>query len=382
MKKNIIKIITVVAVMLAVVLGAGGCVSGINPAGWSGGTVSGDMLYLGTRTGQLAAVNLTDGSRVLSQQVKMTVNSGYLSCACGSSSSPVAIYGNPVVAGDFAYFAGYDGKIYNVFTNSINGSIKVFFPSAGSPSLKPLVGGLAYSSGVLYFGDPEGYVYALDAVKGDKLWRVAPEGKKKNQKIWAAPAVVDNTLYIGSFDNKLYALNTSDGSKKWEFGVKGPIMAAPVIYNGTLYVGSLDRNFYALNPADGKEKWHVTGTKFFWTEPVIVNNTVYIGNTDGNVYVLNADTGSIIATVNLKGSLASRPVVVNTSVIFATIKGVVYSLDTATNQATELYNFKKDINSALAVADGVVYVQTPDFALQRINASTGALLPAISLKGP
>jgi eukaryotic-like serine/threonine-protein kinase len=381
MKKIIFRNLVVGTALIAVLLGVGGCVSGINAAGWSGGTVSGDTLYVGTRNGQLASVNITDGSRILSQQVKMTSSSGYLSCACGSSSVPVAIYGNPVVAGDLAYFAGYDGKIYSVFTNSVNGTVRVFFPSAGSPSLKPIVGGIAYNNGAIYFGDSEGYVYALDAVKGDKLWRVAPEGKKKNQKIWATPAVVDNTLYIGLFDNKLYALNVSDGSEKWEFTTKGPIMAAPVINNGTLYIGSCDRNFYALNPADGKEKWHISGTKFFWTEPVIIDNTIYIGNLDGNVYIINAETGAQITKVNLKWDLASRPVRVNNLVIFANIKGVVYSLDTATNQTTQLADFKMDINSALAVADGIINIQTPNLMLQRINASTGALLPAISLKG-
>ena len=381
MKKSIIKILLVVTVMLTVGLGISGCISGITAAGWSGGTVSGNTLYVGTRYGQLAAVNLTDGSRVFSQQVKMASTSSYLSCACGTSSAPVAIYGNPVSAGDLVYFAGYNGKIYAYYTNSLNGTDAWEYPR-GADLLKPFVGGIAYSNGVLYIGDSNGKVYALDAVKGVEIWSVAPEGKKSNEKIWSTPAVSGNTLYIGSFDKKMYALNTADGSKKWEFTTNGPIMATPVINNGTLFFGSLDRNLYALNAADGKEKWHVMAKNWFWTEPVIVNNTVYVGSLDGYIYVLNADTGAQIAAVNLKNPLASQPVVVDTSIIFATTKGVVYSLDTATNQAAQLADFKMAIDGALAAANGIVYFQTPDFALQRVNVASGSVLPAISLRGP
>jgi hypothetical protein len=43
---------------------------------------------------------------------------------------------------------------------------------------------------------------------------------------------------------------------------------------------------------------------------------------------------------------------------------------------------KMGINSALAAANGIVYFQTPDLTLQRINVATSAVLTAISLKGP
>ena len=48
----------------------------------------------------------------------------------------------------------------------------------------------------------------------------------------------------------------------------------------------------------------------------------------------------------------------------------------------QVADFKMTIDGALAAANGIVYFQTPDFALQRVNAATGSVLPAISLKGP
>jgi hypothetical protein len=54
-------------------------------------------------------------------------------------------------------------------------------------------------------------------------------------------------------------------------------------------------------------------------------------------------------------------------------------VDTAANQATKLVDLKKEVNGPLTAYNNIVYIQTQDTALQRINVATGALLPSISL---
>jgi outer membrane protein assembly factor BamB len=361
-KKRAVRMMLMAAMVLGLTAAIFSCISGITAVGWSGGIVSDNTLYVGTQ-GRLEAIDLTmldsTGYRpVFSQQIKMASPSSGLSCLCGSASAPVAIYGSPVIAGDLGlvFFAGYNGKIYAYKINSINGTNAWEYPR-GVDVLKPFVGGLAYSNGVLYIGDSDGNVYALDAKEGVEIWRVAPEDKKKNQKIWATPAIDNNTLYIGSFDKKLYAINITDHSQKWEFTTDGPIMATPVINNGTIYFGSLDRNFYAVNAADGKEKWHITAKNWFWTEPVIVNNTIYVGGLDWNVYLVNPASGSIVNTLKLNGPLSSKPVVADKYVIFVTMTGgTVWKIDTGTQEKINLVTLGCNVDGPVTISGENIYV--------------------------
>jgi outer membrane protein assembly factor BamB len=377
-----------------------GCVSGVTAIGWSGGAVSDNTIYVGSREGRLVVLNLADDSRRWSKTIKVPAQGGFLGCGTsmggcgGSASSGLAIYGTPVVSGGLVYMAAYNGKIYaydkNEFNKPASSEIEPLWSYPLDDYLKDekgkavsIVGGLVVSQGGLYFGGSDGKIYAIDAITHKELWE---SPFKTNDKIWSTPAIDDNTLYIGSFDKKLYAIDIATGKEKWEkpFETQGAIMATPLVDNGVVYIGSLDRNLYAISAADGKPKWNVpvTGENWFWSEPVVWNGNIYAGCLDGKVYIVKADTGAQVATLDLKGPLASKPVIVGDSVIFATRKGVIYSINTATNQATQLADIKLEVDGPLTARQGIVYIHTQDIALQRVNAASGAILPPISLKKP
>ena len=376
-KRPIVQISLLAVIILGIVVAGSGCVSGLAPIGWSGGTVANNTMYIGSREGRLVAINLADESRQFTEVIKAAAQPGLLGCSpatgsgCSPGSTSVPVYGTPIVAGDLVYFAGYNGKIYAYSTNSL--AARWVYPREGY--LKPIVGGLVAAGGKLFIGGSDGNVYALDATTGDKLWEF-PTG----DKIWSTPVVDSGTLYIGSFDKKMYALDTADGRKKWEYATGGAIIATPLVAGGTVYIGSFDRNLYAVNAADGRLKWQFAGQKWFWAEPVLVNGTIYAGNLDGKVYALKADTGSQVAALDLKNPLASRPVVVGDNAIFATRKGEVYAVNTVSRAVNLLVALNSEVDGPLTAEAGTVYVHLQDLTLQRINATTGALLRPISLK--
>jgi outer membrane protein assembly factor BamB len=370
-----------VAFLLALIIAVGlvgfGCVSGLAPVGWSGGTITDGTLYVGSREGRLVSINLSDESRLLSEPLIAVSKPGLFGCSpsmggggCGGASSGVPVYGTPVVFGELAYMAGYNGKIY-AYTAS-NLGVRWVYPREGN--LKPLVGGLVESQGKLFIGGSDGKVYALDAASGDKLWEFTT-----GDKIWGTPAVNGDTLYIGSFDKKLYALNTIDGTKKWEYATEGSVISTPLVYQDTVFFGSFDRNLYALKASDGSLKWKFSGKNFFWAEPVVVNDTIYVGCLDGFIYVLQAATGVKVAEIDLKNPVSSKPVIVANSIIFANRKGVVYSLATGTNEIKQLADIKNTVDGPLTAYGEIVYIHTQDMMLQRINAVSGASLTPISL---
>lgn len=370
------RVLLLLVLLVVVGLVSLGCVSGLQPIGWSGGAVSGSTLFLGSREGRLVAVNLAAESVQWSEALKAAPSGGF-GCGlgatgggCGTAPSGVAIYGTPAISGDLVYIGGYNGKIY-AFASSL--ATRWVYPREGY--LGPVVGGLVVAQGKVYFGDSDGKMYALDAATGDKLWEF-----KAGDKIWSTPTISDSTLFIGSFDKKLYALSAGDGSKKWEFEAGGAIISTPVVNNGIVYAGSFDRYLYAVNAADGSLKWKFMGENWFWAEPVVYGNTVYAGCLDNKVYVLKADTGDKVAEFDLKSPVSSSPVVVDSSIIFASRKGVVYTIDTSRNELKQLADIQAEIYGPLCVSNGVVYIHTQDLTLHRVNATTGAVLRSISLK--
>ena len=123
-KKTIGLIFIILVLVLAVGL-VGGCTRGTIAIGWSGGTVSGNTLFIGADTGRLSAINLTDDSILHAEALAMPSSGSILSCAslgCGTSSTSVPIYGTPVVSDNLVFLAGYNGQIVAYRTDRISPS--------------------------------------------------------------------------------------------------------------------------------------------------------------------------------------------------------------------------------------------------------------------
>jgi outer membrane protein assembly factor BamB len=378
-KKNYNKTVGLIALLVAAVIAIAlfgfSCVSGLTAIGWPGGVESNGVLYVGSLEGRLVTIDISDESRQWAEPLKYPQQSGLFGCSaassCSGGTSRVPVYGTPAVSGNLCYIAGYNGKIYAY--NTTNLATRWVFPR--DSYLEAFVGGMVIAQGKLYIGCSDGYIYALNAETGDILYQY-----KTEDKIWGTPTIVDNTLYIGSFDKKLYALDADDLTLKWTFTTEGSIFAQPLVDNGTVYVGSFDRYLYALNAVDGTLKWKYMAENWFWSQPVIIDGTIYAGCLDGFVYVLGADTGAEVASpIDLKSALASPPVVYDNYIIFAVHDGFVYKIDRDTLEPVLIASFESTLNGPLALHDGIVYLQTSDAALQRIDVSTSALLPPIYL---
>ena len=363
-----------VLLLLAILLGMGvilsGCYGRGQPKGWSGATIAGDSIFVGSLEGRLVGLNKDDGSPLwLDEEAGMP----------GTAESKVAIYSTPAVAGDLVYLAGYNGKVYAFVLST--GVLRWVYPREGN--LGPIIGGLVVSQDKVYLGCSDGNVYSLDAATGDRVWSF-----ETGDKIWSTPTIDGDTLYVTSFDKKLYALNASDGSKKWDLEIEATSVTTPLVYENTVYIGSFDRHFYAVDVSTGSLRWRseVEGGKWFWAKAVAHDNVIYAPNLDGKVYILNADNGSEVAGAVYLGSLiSSDPVVVGDKVVIATEEGTVYSLDTTSYQKGSLLidvreeigdipeNTGRKINAPLSADNGVVYVKaqtSSEDALYAVNVET------------
>jgi len=381
-RKNIL---LVLVLMLVGVLTVTGCTAAGQQIaqGWAGGVVSGDTLFVGSMEGQLVAMDITDGSfRGDPITLIAQAQSGGLGCVPAAGSSAVAVYGSPVINEDLIYVGGYDGKVRAFLFEDERLRPEPRWISRQGDIGGNIIGGLAIADGRVYFGASDGWIYALDAVDGHKLWEHETEGK-----VWSSPAVENGTVYIGSFDRKLYALNAGDGSEKWVFETEGTIVSTPAIANGKVYISSFDRHVYAIDAASGEEVWRFPATEdsadaptgWFWASPVLHNGAVYAPNLDGRVYVLDTASGNRISDFNLEGPVSSSPVVVNDLIIVATTstnrakqKSKIFSLDTTDGQKSLLKDIEESVHAPLFSDGTSVYVHTMKNSLYIIDAETGA----------
>ena len=378
-KTSLSKMLLLLVILLVGGLIASGCLSGLQPVGWSGGTVADGTVFLGSIEGRLVAVNISDGTRQWSEPLTTSGSTGGFGCT--TAPAGVALYGTPVVAGNLVYISGYNGKIYAFDSTSLQK--RWVYPPEGN--LQPIIGGPVLALGKVYFGvydsdDKVGKVYALKADTGVKVWESSPAG----DKIWSTPVIDGETLYISSFDKKVYALDATTGEKKWEtVEAEGAIAATPLVYNNTVYFGSFDRYLYAVNTTDGNLRWksEIEAGSWFWVKPIIYNNTVYAPSLDGKVYILDAESGDeLVDAIDLGNPVSSSPVLVDGSIIIASGEGRIYSLDTTNNQIKPLADVREKVDAPLWASDGVVYVHAQESeTIYALSTATGAELWNLSL---
>jgi outer membrane protein assembly factor BamB len=383
-KKNTVLKVSLAVILLLVTLTFFGC-TGIrnSPEGGSGGVIADGTLFLCPTIkqaggfgcsapqleGKLVAVDTANGNRLweVSLEASGATGGGF---GCAPSATPVAVYGNPAVAGDMVYVAGYNGRIYEVDASTRLSQDK--YVNETSP--QPIIGGVVVVGDMVYLSSADGNVYALNAASLEEEWRFETGGK-----VWSTPVIEDATLYIGSFDKKLYALNAGNGTERWDFATEGAIISTPFVYDGTVYFGSFDRYLYAVD-SGGSLNWKFLADNWFWARPVVYDNTVYAPCMDGKTYLFDAESGDKINEFDLESPVSSSPVLAGGSVIIATEEGAVYAVDTATNQLRLLSELDETVRVSLCTSEGVVYVYTGSRNLYALNAESGATLWSIAIK--
>lgn len=115
----------------------------------------------------------------------------------------------------------------------------------------------------LYTSSPEnGSFFAINASNGTECWhfQTSPVPTKailkRPIKRVSSPAVANGVVYIGNRDERVYALDATDGTKCWSYPTGfGWIDSSPTMLDGTVYVGSDDGNVYALDASTGTQQW-------------------------------------------------------------------------------------------------------------------------------
>jgi outer membrane protein assembly factor BamB len=315
---------------------------------------------------------------------------------------------SPAIVGGVLYIGADDGRFYaldsssgNLLWNRTLGSF-----TASSP---------AVVKGVVYVSVWEGLDYALNASTGEVIWN------SSRMYSSSSPAVVNGLHYICSGNSSVIARNATTGSTVWQSVIPGSGECSPVVVDNTVYISDYGYAC-ALDALNGTLKWtreiHVSAT---YNSPAVANGIVYVGCGGDTFSALDAETGATVWTYETGPSDCSAPTVAGGIVYvgsngvfalnattgakiwnypssiwassFALAGGILYACNSAGIHAldaktgTQIWVYtpsNTNINSAPAVANGVLYVRAGDcylYAFGKANQSSISLSPKVNLAG-
>ncbi len=180
----------------------------------------------------------------------------------------------------------------------------------------------------LFRGDPQSRGVAVSTLpeKLALLWQFPV----KNGAFEGTPAIVDGVVYIGDLDGSVFALNLADGQKKWEYETDSCFIAPPAVRAGRLYIGDIDGRFHCLDTASGKPLWgfesqaEIDGSANFHGEHVL------FGSQDATLYCLDAASGKLIWKHAIDDQIRCAPTIVEGHAFVAGCDSRLHVIDVAT----------------------------------------------------
>ncbi|MGH2531939.1 MAG: PQQ-binding-like beta-propeller repeat protein [Thermomicrobiales bacterium] len=302
---------------------------------YSTAAVSEGVIYVGTKSGSLLAIDEATGE----DRWEYDLNDYVI-----VRSSPAIANGTVFIGGGYALYA----------IAADTGALLWQFgmPHIGQSS--PTVSG-----GVVYVSSQEGHLYAIDIATHEAKWHFQIDGL-----IFSSPAVAEGMVFIGSDDGNLYAIKADTGKIAWKFPTGGGVFAAPSVVDGAVYVTSKSQTTFAVDVKTGDERWQygIGGE----SSPAVIDGVVYVGSDDGGLYALDATAGEPLWLLPTGMPVASSPVVAGDTVYVAS-GASVYAVDRLSGDRRWNYATSDEIESSPTVVDGLVLIGSRDGFLYAIG---------------
>jgi outer membrane protein assembly factor BamB len=185
--------------------------------------LAGGTLYFTSHDGHLYAVEAATGNE------KWNFNAG-------------GLISNPGVAQGVIYFGGF-GYFYAV---QDGGQLKwqVNLPDSGTASSAAITDEVVYFVSSLDQFEPLNnhayYLYAVSAATGDVLWKVQLPAYSRT------PSYTSGVLYFGNADGLVLAVDAKNGQTLWQFQADSAVVGEVTIVGGRAYFCTQDGYLYAL----------------------------------------------------------------------------------------------------------------------------------------
>jgi outer membrane protein assembly factor BamB len=307
----------------------------------------------------------------------------------GSTSSG-KLTASPIVA---------DGRIYTLDTRgratalTTGGSVvwRVPLAPAGEKDHNGYGGGLAWDGGRIFAATGFGYVFALDAQSGKKLWE-----KNVGSPIRSSPTAAGGRVFVLSSDGMARALSAADGSELWAH--QGLVERAALLTNASpavdgdiVMVPYPSGELVALRMADGQPAWSESlartrlasslGSMTDAARPAVDSGTVFAVGHSGRMVATTARTGERLWSLNVPGIQA--PAVAGESVFVVDTAGQLMAI--ARREGKVLWTAKLPGSSTWSgpvVAGNRLWLTSNKGQLVGVDASVGKVDVQLNVGAP
>jgi eukaryotic-like serine/threonine-protein kinase len=263
----------------------------------------------------------------------------------------------PVVSDGYVYAGSADGlSAFDADTGEVRWRRKLSIDS--SPAVVE-----AAADGVLYVGGSHLARYGVTAYAagtGTALWTFYT-----GFTVPASPVVVDGVVYVRSVDGYMYALDAATGHRIWARQVSeffsSESESSPAVAGGKVYIG-VGGGIEALDATSGDLIWQsACGGSSSEPSPAVVDGVVYVGAltqsfNEGVLCAFDAGTGEVLWSYE-PHQLGVPEVAVDRGVVYVVVNDVVLALDAGTG--TEIWTREPGVVPGAAppaLANGVLYV--------------------------
>lgn len=272
--------------------------------------VADGRMFVAQLKGRFAAVDTATG-KVLWQ---------YETGHCSAASA--AIDGDTVVAAFMAPYPCPKGE------PGIGGFVVAWDVATGAErwrvDLPPVESSPLIIDGVVYVGDWDGVVHALDLATGATVWETRTDAQIVSSASWIEPELAPGgraAIAIGTNGGSVYALDAATGEERWRGEGQEYFYATPTVAYGRVYAANTDGWVYAYGAKSGRLLWRQQAGTYVYTAPVAAENVIYVGTYDGYIVAFDAGTGAELWRADAPGAVHGAPTLMAGLLYFSTCKG-------------------------------------------------------------
>ncbi len=294
------------------------------------------------------------------------------------SAGSARFYAVPTVTDDVIYVGDYEGRMHAI--DRATGQAKWVYEHDRKTLIGPLsleakdrvIGGAAVNSSLVYFGLGSRNLIAVSSDTGVEVWTM-----KTDHGVWATPLYLaanpddpnsQAMLYFPSLDHHLYAVNAETGEKVWSTNLGG---AAPgnLVYDEArhrVYVGTFASEILAVDLTTGKIVTRFSTDEWVWGSPVLQDDVLYFGDLTGQLYAVQVTDTDLTLLWKQKvaaSAIRSMPLVVNDTIVVSSKDKHVYAVQKADGTALWNAKTKSEALTNLAYVPGDPQSETQDMVV-------------------
>jgi outer membrane protein assembly factor BamB len=232
------------------------------------------------------------------------------------------------------------------------------------------------ANGVVYIGDSNGTVHAVNLATGKAVWTKSFEG---SSGFSAGGAIQLDRLYIADMSGVARCLDIRDGSEKWQIKLESEVHAGPTPIEGAILFTTEAGTLTSHDLSNGEKKWEFKIDAPLRCAPTISNGRVMLAGCDSLLHAISVSDGKEVFTVPIDGPTGATAAMFGNRVYFGTENATFFGID-VNNQDGKTpavaWTYKdprraQPIRSAAAVTENLVVFGSQGRAVTALDPKTG-----------